>query len=245
MILDPSTPIRALPDPRLVDIEPSGISDLHPPALLILDLPGGPEHAAPAVGAGRSAEPHAAAGDGEVAGLLELPAHLARHLLLAVAHLRDGLVDGLADDLVRQVHQLLGAGGDQVAAGPDLLLGGADAVPPDLARRLLPRPLPHHLRHLLLLPPDPPPRVRVQRPLHVLADAAGGRGRQGLRRTPAPASSFSWGLAEGFSLGLAVRVLDLLVEDRGPLRVVGELLEELLLSLSLRHLVCQRLGRGR
>ena len=241
VILDLGGAVGALGDPGLVDVEAGGVLDLEPAAVLGLDAAGLGEQAALGL-----AEAHAAGGDGVVAGLLELVADLAGHLLLAEAHLDDGVVDGLADDLVRQVHELLGAGGDQVAAVRDLLLGEPDAVGALLVRRLDPR-APHHLHDLLLLVPDPPARVRVFGARAVLLHPTGA-GQGGLLLAPtrrycssvfaplAPfAPPFAW-------TARPRRVLDLLVENAGALGVVGHALEQLLLALALAHLVDEGLG---
>ena len=157
----------ALINPGLIDVKAGGVSDLEPAAVLGLNPTGFGEQAAFG-----GAEAHAAGHDSVVAGFLEIVADLASHLLLAVAHLDDGVVDGLADDLVGQVDELLGAGGQESALVGDLFLGEADAVGA-LLMRGLDAGAAHHLHDLLLLVPDPPARVRVLSSLEVLLHPAG------------------------------------------------------------------------
>lgn len=115
------------------------------------------------------AESHAALGNSLCPRLFKLIEDFPRHPLLAEAHLRDGVLDRLPYDLVRQVDQLLRARGELGTNASELLLGGLDL--------LLPRHLPvgaDHLHDLLPLIPHPPPRVRIEGHLHVLSHLAVG-----------------------------------------------------------------------
>ncbi len=58
---------------------------------------------------GDLAQAHPALDHGHVASELQLHLHLGRHLLLAVSHLDQGVLEGLALDLPGQHHQLLDA----------------------------------------------------------------------------------------------------------------------------------------
>lgn len=211
MILNPPPPIRALSNPRLIDVEPRRILDLYRLAVLRLNLSRGHDLAV------LRAKSHTAARDSVIPRLFQLILDLPGQLFLAVAHLRDGVVDSLAYDLMRQMDQLLCARRENRAGAPELLLGELDV--------LLLGQLAVGADHLHDLPPlisHPPPGVGVKGVLHVFLHLAVVEGRRG-----------------GF-LPRLFGALDLLVEDGRALGAARETLGEFVLLLSFCHLLGER-----
>lgn len=165
-IVNPEPSIGALRNPRLLDVEARRVVNLYCLPVLCLDIPFGESLAVP------HTQPHAAAHNRGVARLFQLVRDLPGEFLLAEAHLREGLVDGLAHDLMREKYQFLCARGDQLAIARDLLLGELDAL---LLGQLSVGA--DHLHDLFALVTDPPPRVRVQGSFHVFLHPAVGHGR--------------------------------------------------------------------
>lgn len=238
MVLDPHSSEGALGYPRLVHVQGRRVLDFYPPAVLGLDHPllllCSPRRRF-CCSTPTASQAHAARGDGGVPGLLELPLDLAGYLLLAELHLGDGVVDGLADDLVREEHELLGAGRQRRAHTAEVLLGEPDALGAREGLVLVA----HHLHHLLAQEAHAPARVRVVGAFHVLLHL-------GPRRGHVAAAVLEHGLLillpllRGFftqrhHLGLLLlppRVLDLLVEDGGALRAVQVPLRHYLLAVA-------------
>lgn len=157
-VVDPFPSPCSAPNPRLSDVQPRRVRDLKPAAVVCPDFLGLRKGLPVDL-----AQAHAAARDGEVAGLLEDVLDLGAHLLLGPLHLGDGLVDRLAGDLAGQHDELLERGGHPVALERQLALRHLDAL---LAAELAVAA--DHLHHLLPLPADPRPRVRVDHVRHVL-----------------------------------------------------------------------------
>lgn len=175
------------------------------------------------------AEAHAALDDGLVPGEVELVEDLAGKLLLGELHLRPGLLQRLAADLVGQVDELLGGRGQPRGLAQGLPLGAPDA----LGARLpapgvqLPRQLPHDHPPL---PAHGPQRVRVDGVPHVVADQA--RAHEALARARlvlAPAGPVYGAVVPGASTAVGGG-LELVVEDGGRLEARrGHALAHLLL----------------
>lgn len=200
---------RTPANPRLSNVDARGVLNLEPLALPRLDLA--------RLGKGLAvdlAESHAALGNGQVAGFLEVVPDLGRKLLLGPLHLQDRLVDGLAGDLAGQHGELLDAGGHKLALVQELPL-----VHPDSLLLGQPAVVLHHLDHLLALPADTAPRVGVHDQGHVLLRLLLGLGG-------------SWG-GLGAALGGG---LNLVLKDVVLDAAVHALLEELLTALGVVEL---------
>lgn len=168
---------------------------------------------------------HTPLDDSHIPRLLQLELDLPSHLLLAVAHLHNGVLDGLALDLVSQLDKLLGAGCEERRFARQLALSASNPV----GTRLLAEgicPIPNLSNNHLALPSFATARVRINSPCEMFLGEGSSRG-SGIARLPYFSHLFSGSggvNVEFLGLGLG----ELIVEDRLAFDLGAEVLHQLL-----------------
>jgi hypothetical protein len=225
---------RSASNPRLRDIHLRWVRDFDPLAVDRLDLARLLEELSVDL-----AQTHSSLGNGQVARLLEIEAHLAGHLLLGPLHLGDSVVDRLAGNLPRKHDELLDAGGKELALMRMFSLRGQNALLPGQAAATA-----DELHDLLALPADAVPWVRVQSHGRVIARADDGNGPAGgLFSLVHLVSSIDFVLKDAaFGLGGEVAVDELgalarIVEVRADVGRHGRFFPAAELGPGLRHVI--------